>query len=139
MTEFIPVNHVENSQVILDSGIWPNFHDAEVHHINLWRGDVRPEDNIWIGPVIDVSFELCALQYPYIAVLRFHDCDAIRLQDFNQQNALYDLSFVYQSRGLDNHGNPLTPFVQVNFEQAFGAALSFSCFRVQALERRDVD
>ncbi len=138
MTDFDPVNDIEDSHIILDKGVWPNFHDAEVHRLSLWRGDVRPEDNVWIGPVLDVSFELCALQYPFIADLRFHDCDAIRMHDFNHQNALYDLTFAYQSRGNDNHGNPLTPFIHVNFEQAFGAALSFRCFRVQVVARNEI-
>ena len=50
-------------------------------------GDVRPEDNVWIGPVIEASFELSALENPYMAVLKFHDCDAIRMEDFNHQSA----------------------------------------------------
>jgi len=64
---FDPKAVVENSEFILDNGEWPNFHDAEVHRLNIWRGDIRP------------------------------------------------------------------PFIRVRFEQAFGMALSFRCFRVQAV------
>ena len=99
MTHFDPIRDIENSDIILDSGEWPNFHDAEVHNLNMWRGDVRPDDNVWIGPVIEASFELCALKNPYIAVLKFHDCDEIRMEEFNHQNAVYDLTFEYVSRG----------------------------------------
>ena len=64
MKEFNPKEDVEDAKLILDNGEWSNFHDAEVHNLNIWRGDVRPDDNVWIGPVIQVSFELCALEKP---------------------------------------------------------------------------
>ena len=95
MKKFNPVENVEDSHIVLDRGKWPNFHDAEVHDLNIWRGDVRPDDNVWIGPVIEASFELCALEKPYIAVLRFHDCEFIRMEEFNHQNAVYDLSLIH--------------------------------------------
>ncbi len=139
MKEFNPIEDVDDSQLILDNGEWPNFHDAEVHNLNIWRGDVRPDDNVWIGPVIRVSFELCALEKPYIVVLKFHDCDSIKLEEFNHQNAVYDLTFNYEARGTLKNGKPLTPYISVRFEQAFGLALSFKCFRVQAVERREIE
>ncbi len=138
MKEFVPIADVEDSQLILDNGEWPNFHDAEVHNLNLWRGDIRPDDNVWIGPVIEVLFELCALEKPYIVVLKFHDCDSIRMEEFNHQNAVYDLTFRYENRGTYPNGKPLPPHISVRFEQAFGVALSFKCFRVQAIERREI-
>ena len=139
MKTFDPVLHVDNSQLILDRGEWPNFHDAELHTLNIWRGDVRPEDDVWTGPVIEVSFELCALQYPYIVVLKFHDCEDISMQQFDHQNAVFDLGFEFEDRGTNNHGEPLTPSISVCFEQAFGAALAFKCFRVEAVARREPD
>ena len=135
MRAFNSLTDIENSQLIAANGEWPNFHDAEVHNLSIWRGDVRPEDDVWIGPVIEVSFELCALKEPYLVVLRFHDCESISLSDFNQQNALYDLSFRFEERGMLSNGEPLTPYICVNFEQAFGAKLSFICFRVEVVER----
>ena len=135
---FDPVSDIEGSQLILDQGDWPNFHDAEVVSLSIWRGDVRPEADRWIGPRIDAQFELCALRQPYRVNLRFHDCEAIALQQFNHQNALYDLQFGLESRGRDNQGHPLLPFICVRFEQAFGVALSFKCFRIQALGRESI-
>ncbi len=139
MCEFNPVKDVENSQLVLDCGAWPNFHDAEVHSLNLWRGDLRPDDHVWIGPVIVATFELCALERPYLAVLKFHDCESIQLGEFNHQNAVYDLTFSFEARGTCKNGQPLTPYIVVNFEQAFGGALSFKCFRVEAVERREIE
>lgn len=60
------------------------------------------------------------------------------MQEFNHQDVVYDLSFKYQERGHLNNGEPLTPYIQVSFVSAFGRLLSFRCFRVQALERREV-
>lgn len=136
MNAFDPITHIVNSQLVLDQGEWPNFHDAELHTLNIWRGDVRPEEDVWIGPVIEVCFELCALKEPYLVVLQFHDCESIQLADFNHQNALYDLSFTFETRGKQNNGESLTPYICVNFEQAFGARLSFKCFRIEAIGRR---
>ncbi len=133
MKEFNPIEDIENSKFALDKGNWPNFHDAEIHNLNIWRGDVRPEDDVWIGPVIEITLELCALKNPYMVILKFHDCESIRLEDFNHQNAVYDLRFNYEERGMMTNGEPLIPYTVVKFEHAFGAALSFKCLRVQAI------
>ncbi len=131
---FDPITDIKNSHLILDNGLWPNFHDAEVHQLNIWRGDVRPDDDVWIGPVVDASFELCALKEPYRVALRFNDCDNIRMESFNHQNAVYDLEFKLEPRGYYNNGEPLPPYIMVSFQQAFGVALSFRCFKIQAIE-----
>jgi hypothetical protein len=68
--------------------------------------------------------------------LKFHDCESIRLEGFNHQNAVYDLTFDFEARGTLTKGEPMTPYITVGFEPAFGAALSLKCFKVQALERR---
>ena len=57
MKAFDPIEDIANSQSMLDNGEWPNFHDAEVHNLSIWRDDVRPEDDVWIGPAIEASFE----------------------------------------------------------------------------------
>ena len=134
MKEFDPIADVEDSVFVLDTGKWPNFHDAEIHKVTLWRGDVRPEDDRWIGPVIDITLKLCALKHPYMVHLKFHDCESITFEDFNHQNGVYDLHFKFEERGTMTNGEPLTPYISVNFEQGFGASLSFKCFRVQAIK-----
>ena len=50
----------------------------------------------------------------------------------------YDLAFKFEARGTYTNGKPLPPHISVRFEQAFGVALSFKCFRVQAVERREI-
>ena len=61
------------------------------------------------------------------------------MREFNHQNAVYDLKFKYGARGTYTDGEPLPPYIHVSFEQAFGVELSFTCFRVQVLERREID
>ena len=138
MEDFDPVTDIDRSELVLDRGQWPNFHDAEVHELNMWRGDVRPDDDVWIGPTIEASFELCALEFPFIAVLKFHDCEAIELKDYDKQNAVYDLVFTKEARGYLKSGEPLPPWICVSFVEAFGMRLTFKCMRVEVLERRPV-
>lgn len=139
MQEFDPIKHIENAGLALDDGRWPNFHDAEVHKLNIWRGDVRPHDNVWIGTQIDVLFELCARQFPYMVLIRFHNCESVKLEDFNHQNVIYDLSFSFEDRGKLNDGTPMTPYICVEFKQAFGLALSFRCMRVEVVDRKNIN
>ncbi len=56
MKDFDPIKDIKNSQLIPDNGNWPNFHDAQVDNLNIWQGDVRPDENIWIGPVNNCFF-----------------------------------------------------------------------------------
>src|SRR5579864_5610440 len=94
MAEFDPVKNVAGSSTILDSdGRWPNFHDAEVHFLNFWRGDMRPDDDVWIAATIEAKLELCALEKPFSVVIKFHDCDEIEMSDFNHSNQIQDVSF----------------------------------------------
>ncbi len=60
------------------------------------------------------------------------------MEEYNPQSALYDLDFSLEPRGLLKNGEPLTPYICVRFEEAFGAALSFKCFRVEAVERKEI-
>lgn len=136
MKPFDPVTEIENASLILDEGNWPNFHDAEVHQLIINRGDVRPEDDVWIGTSLEVTFELCALKHPYLVTLKFHDCEDIELKQFNQQNALYDLHFALEPRGFCRDGTALTPYIIVHFEQAFGMKLGFKCFRISCVARQ---
>ena len=139
MEEFDPIKHIERSKLILEKGEWPNFHDAEVHYLNIWRGDIRPDDNVWIGPVIETSFELCAIENPYVIIFKFHDCDVIKMEEFNHQNAVYDLKFKFEERGTYTNGKSLPPYIKVTFEQAFGMALSFRCFRIEVIGRTEIN
>ena len=140
METFDPTRHIEGSERILEAdGSWPNFHDAEVYVLNFWRGDMRPDDNIWVGVVIEATLELAALEKPFIVGLKFHDCNAIEMSNFNHENMIYELEFSFEERGFYTDGvTPLPPYIYVKFVQSFGVSLSFKCFRVEVVERREV-
>jgi len=141
MEPFDPIANVENARAILDRNEWPNFHDAVVYSLKFWRGDIRPEENIWIAPVIEASFALEALENPYVVDFRFHDCDAIRMVNFDHNNDIYMLSFSFEPRGFFKDGvTPLSPYIRVVLESGRGQEplLTFRCFRVEAVGRRSV-
>lgn len=140
MDLFDPARHISGSAAILrPDGTWPSFHDAEVYSLRFWRGDIRPDDNVWVAPVIDASLELAALEQPFVVDLRFHDCDFIDMSGFNHDNMIYDLTFCFEERGyLVDGTTPLTPYICVTFERSFGVALTFKCFRAEVVGRRPV-
>jgi len=142
MKIFDPTTDIENSQAILDAERkWPNFHDAIVYSLNFWRGDMRPDDDIWVSPTIDASLELAALEFPYVVDIRFHGCDHICMPHFDHSNDIYDLSFLLEDRGYFADGvTPLPPHICVIFERGPGQdpLLRFKCFRVEALARRAI-
>ena len=133
--ELDPTTHVENARILLKStGEWPNFHDATVNRILFARGDLRPDDNVWISAWIMIELETLAEENPQRVVLKFHDCDGIRMIDFNHSNDIYDLEFSFEARGFYLDGKtPLPPYIRVRFTPGFGIALDFRCFRVEAL------
>lgn len=134
---FNPIRQVENSQLILVDGQWPNFHDAEIHRLYLWRGDVRPDDSVWIGARLTVELLLCALRDPFVATLEFADIEALRLEGFSTGSAIDDLSFQVESRGVLRNGEPLSPWICVEFEPFEPLHLSFKCMRVKVVGRVD--
>jgi hypothetical protein len=142
MERFEPLRHIIGGAAIADiDGGWPSFHDAEVYSVRLWRGDIRPDDNVWIGPVIEVSLELAAEQFPFVVDLKFTDCDSIELSGFNHGNMIYDLVFSFQERGYYADAvTPLPPYICVVFEGNPGVTgfLSFKCFGVEVVGRRAV-
>lgn len=110
MKKFDPITDIKNCQAILDNGAWPNFHDAIVYSLNFWRGDLRPENDVWVLPTIDPSLELDAVEFPYVVDLRFHDCRDVHLASFDHNNDIYWLSFSFEHRGYCTDG--VTPLAE---------------------------
>ena|GEM_PF-931148 len=134
---FDPAKSVKNAALILDAnGEWPNFHDASVLNLNIWRGDLRPDDGVYTFPVIDLAFWLCALERPFRVDLRFTDCEAIRIENFNDNNDIVDLGFRYLDRGFYADGKtPMIPSIEVTITPGFGLAMQFTCFGIEVVGR----
>ena len=123
-----------NANLILDQvGNWPNFHDAEILDLQLWRGDVQPSLNRYIGPQITLKIALCALPSPYIVTLHFEDCESIKLLGFGLQNPILDLEIGLEARGTLLDGTPMSPYICVNFRPVGPFTLSFKCFNASVL------
>ena len=121
-------------------GGWPSFHDAEVIEFNLWRGDVEPEAQRYIFPVLTTKIHLWELtsevdatghyvrRHHTLATLRFHDVDSLRMDGFNHQNAIFGLSIKREEPG------DAQPYLNVEFEPAFGITTAFRCYRIEVLD-----
>ncbi len=135
MIEFDPKNTVTNSDLILVDNEWPSFHDAEVHFYNYWKGDLRPDDEVWVGPEIIIDFELCALEHPFFVKIKFLDCTAVQMSSDNPDNMMVDLDLSYEERGFFKNGKPLPPYIVVSLIETFGFHLTFKCFDIEIMER----
>src|SRR5262249_38275731 len=137
---------IGNSEKLTEMfGYWPSFHDAEVIDLSLSRGDVRPDEGIYIFPLLETTIHLWEmtnkvnekgfyiLHKHTLAVLQFHDVHELELSGFNHQNAIFGLSFGMEERGKAPDGSPLTPFIVVEFEPAHGMAAKFKCFRAEVV------
>ncbi len=110
--------------------------NAEVYELHLWRGDVEPESNRYVFPVLPSKIHVweltnevdregfLVLRYHTLRSLRFHDVSNLKLDGFNYQNAIAELSIAVQTppQGAPN-------LFAVHFAPAFGMACSFQCFR----------
>ena len=122
-------------------GYWPSFHDAEIIELNFWRGEVEPEANRYVFPVLDVSLHVWELlndtnAQGYLVArhhtrtkFRFHDVNDFRMEGFNHQNAILGLSITREERSQ----GPSPVFV-VCFDPAFGMGATFTCGRVEVVE-----
>lgn len=133
--EFDPFRNIENAEGLRRiDGSWPNFHDAIVHRILFDKGDMRPEDDVWVGAWVMIEFETLAEQRPERIVMKFHDCDRIQLANFNHSNDIIDLEFAFEHRGYFADGKtPLPPFIRAKLAPGYGVALEMLCFRVEVL------
>ncbi len=128
----VPVEGIERMPGVFAP--WPSFHDAEVLSMDLWRGDICPERNSWIGAVLTAKIQVLEGVQPdfrhagddILVTLRFHDVSDIRLTDFNHQNAILGLT-MHQ----EDLGEGFMPSIYVKFQQAFGVDASFRCARVE--------
>lgn len=123
-------------------GGWPSFHDAEVVEVHLWRGDVDPERNRYVFPVLTVKLHLFELTDQTdsrgflvtarhtLATLRFHDLEAdLELAGFNHENAIFGLTISRQRRD-----DGPSPYLAVEFEPSFGMGARFKCRRAEVVE-----
>lgn len=121
---------IQNSHMLTDIfGKFPSFHDAEVHQINLTRGETR-SFNPMLTAVINV-FEMtsqideknhCVLKNNVLVEFHFSRVRNLELVNFNNQNVLQYL----QIKQVSDANDEKTDF-DVLFEGIFGVSISFRC------------
>ena len=119
-------------------GRWPSFHDSEVLSI---RVDRRGRDE-WEGPVAYVSVHVfegyresessteVKWRNHTVVTFRFAPVADLTLTAFNQQNAIWNLTFELVSP--ESTDQPwIGPVYRVSFQPSFGVDLSFLCGSVE--------
>ena len=138
MESFDPLREVIDAQAALH-GVWPNFHDAAVLSLTFEHGDVRPAENVFVGPAITARIETRAMQRNLRLTLVFRDCGAIAMTGFDVDNEVLDIGFVREARGFFTDGvTPLPPLVRVAFVPAGAFRLDFTCFAIEARDTQSV-
>ena len=122
-------------------GYWPSFHDAEVLDVHLFRGGIKLKEKRYLFPVLTTKLHVWELtnevnQQGYfvlrkhtLTTMRFHDVLDLRMEGFNQQNAILQLSITRNQTSE----NPAGAFV-VNFDPAFGMGAAFTCSRIEVVD-----
>jgi hypothetical protein len=109
-------------------GYWPSFHDAEIKWLRL---DISAPEGAH-GPVLEFAihcFEMTdkvapsgayVLQKHTLVHFRFGEVSDVRLEEFNQQNAIYGMEISDESGpGWER------PYFRVSIDSSFGLGGSF--------------
>jgi len=135
MASVDPIEVVEGHERLTEIfGGWPSFHDAEVTGIRLER---RGRDE-WEGPIAFVSVHVCEgyrederstivkWRKHTVVTFRFSRVVDVSMTDFNQQNAIWDLTFE-TGRPESTDLTWVGPAYRVTFQPSFGVGFSFVC------------
>jgi hypothetical protein len=115
-------------QVIEVFGCWPSFHDAEIKWLRLDRCD--PSGGA--GPVLEFAihcFEMTdqvapsghyVLRKHTLIHFRFREVKDLRIEEFNQQNAIFGLEIIDEADASWER-----PYFRVTIDPSFGVGGSF--------------
>jgi len=123
-------------------GCWPTFHDAMVHWIRIQRdppgGGAGPELEALLHK-FEITGEagpdgLAVLRKHVLVLLRFHECDVVKLEGFNHQNALIELE-IHEVRDPRRKGtNFSVQFVAGHGVEAHIECRALECVSVTACD-----
>ena len=135
-----PVKQIVGAEKLTSSfGYWPSFHDAEV----VWMRLDRDKTELGLGPTLDAmihAFEMTeevdaagyyVLRNHVLVHLRFAGVENLKLDGFNQQNALFGLTISKAEAGSKNF--------RVAFDPAWGVGAEFSCTAVAVVSVQPCD
>jgi len=137
------IQHIDGwGKLIKLFGCWPEFHDAEIMTLHLWRGYIKAGewDDGNVLPVLTVGIRILQAvqkeqknELDILATLRFHDVGDFCMEGFNNINQIVGFSIHMKNRGTFTNGEPLPPLFVVSFDEGFGMKATFSCFRIEVL------
>jgi hypothetical protein len=122
-------------------GYWPSFHDAEVLELHLSRGDSDIDKGIYDFPVLSMKLHVweltkevdsegyLVLRHHTLTTLKFRDVADFRMEGFNHQNAILELSVARLARA-----EKPSPYFSVDFQPAFGMGASFQCLAIEVAD-----
>jgi hypothetical protein len=132
---------VRNSEAIEKIfGYWPSFHDAEVLHVRLDRGDPpnpegearRPtlETDIHVFEMTDQVTEegFYVLHKHTLVTFAFQGVDELQLNGFNNQNALFGL----RPEDISDRQLELLKW-SVGLDSSFGLEANFMCEEIKVV------
>ena len=120
---------------------WPSFHDAEVHELQLERGHIDTDAQVYEFPHLTLKAHLWLMTNDvsdkgfYVSTkhtlltMRFYDVDNFKMAGFNHQNAIFALGIEQKTR----EEGP-TPYFAIDIEPAFGMEATFTCLRIEIVE-----
>jgi Immunity protein 50 len=127
-------------------GRWPSFHDAEIHDLQLQRGYINPEDQVYEFPFLTIRLHLWPMTNDIsqkglyvsskhtLTTMKFYDVDNFRMEGFNHQNAIFALGIEQKTRAEGP-----TPYFAVDFEPSFGIDLKFACLPIEIVDALSCD
>ena len=108
--------NIKGTEKLLDKfGFFPNFHDAEVVSIKLYREDVTASIRLLVPNYIEKEYTGLV-----DVVLSFFNIENLRLEDFNHQKVVSSLTFEEMvERTL--YSEDEVPRIHVDLDTLFGA------------------
>ena len=109
--------------------------------MRFWRGDVEPDRERLVYPVLTIKFHVweltnevdqkgfLVLRHHTLATLSFHDMNELKMEAFNHQNAIFELLIDAETRSEDQR-----PILNVQLLPAFGVTASFRCSRIEVID-----
>ncbi len=122
--KFDPLVHIKNVQLAVIDGQWPSFNNAEIHRLDFWKGDWRPEDGVYVSMQLVIDFEIKVFDrpdsVPFFLKLKFKDCCEIDFYSDNPDSMMSNLRMEFKERGTYSDGSPLPPYNAVETLNPFG-------------------
>lgn len=137
--KFDPLVHIKNAQFAVVDGEWPSFNNAEIHRLDFWKGDMRPDDGVYISQQLVIDFEINIFDKPdsvsFFLKLKFKDCDEIDFYSENPDSMMSNLKMEFKERGKYSDGSPYPQYIAVETLNPFGLSLKFLCFEIEVIEK----